>query len=797
MSIYESMDDAMYIGQPLRRVEDRRFLTGKGRYVDDVPAPNCAYAAFVRSPHAHARIVRIDASAAQSMPGVLCVITGDDWAAAGLGQGPLWSPVVSTDGVQRAQITRPILIRDKVRFVGDTIAAVVAETKHQAQDAMEAVVVEYEPLPSVTETARALEPGAPRVHDELENNMFFVREQGSLAEVERVFASAHHVTELALCNNRITANPMEPRAVLGMYDEHSDHYTLYSTHQAPHMLRRSLSAHTLLHPEHKIRVIAPDVGGGFGMKVVDYPEDPVVLWASKLTGRPVRWTATRQESLLTDAHGRDHATKCRMAFDKEGRILAIWADTIASLGAYQTHRGASIPAFFYGNVLVGLYRTPLIYCRVRGVHTNTSPVHAYRGAGRPEAVFVMERLLENGAREMGLDVAEVRSRNLITAAEFPYKTPVGLTYDSGDPPGLMDKTRKLSKYDDLRKEQKRLREQGICMGIGLAAWIDSVGAPSKTAAAFGRKTGGWDSAIVRVHPTGKITVFAGSHSHGQSHATTFAQLAAERLKCPLEDIEVVEGDTDRVPYGHGTWGSRSTVTSGMAIVRASDRIVEKSRKIAAFMLECAEADLVHELGGYRINGTDRRVTLADIAESAYHGARWPEGLELGLENTAFYDPVDRSFASAIHMAVVIVDPRTGRVNLRDYYAVEDCGTIINPMVLAGQVHGGVAQGVGQALMEDLSIDHHSGQVLAGTFMDYAMPRASDFPSFQLDEQVTPTPHNVIGCKGGGESGTIGAPAAVGNAVVDALWHLGVRHVEMPMTSSRVWHAVHAAKVRAA
>lgn len=784
---------SLYIGRPLKRVEDFRFLTGKGRYVDDVSAADCAYAAFVRSPHAHARIRGIDTVAARGMPGVLCVFTGEDWVAAGLGHMPLWSPVVSTDGMERKQITRPVLVRDKVRFVGDTVAMVIAETRYQALDAAEAVVVDYEDLPSVTDTARALDRDAPLVHDELGSNMFFLREAGNREAAERAFAGAFHVTELELRNNRITANPMEPRAVLGWYDAHSDHYTLWSSHQAPHMLRRSLAAHTLLHPEHKIRVIAPDVGGGFGMKVVDYPEDPLILFGSKLTGRPVRWTATRHESLLTDAHGRDHATRCRMAFGRDGRILAIMVDTIASLGAYQTHRGASIPAFFYSNVLVGLYKTPIIYSRVRGVHTHTSPVHAYRGAGRPEAVFVLERLLENGAREMGMDITEIRARNLIQAEEFPYKTPVGLTYDSGNPPGLLDKIKKLASYHELRAEQQELRAKGVLMGIGMAAWVDSVGAPSKTAAAFGRKTGGWDSAIVRVHPTGKVTVFAGSHSHGQGHATTFAQLAAERLKCPIEDVEVIEGDTDRIPYGHGTWGSRSTVTSGMAIVQAADRIVSKSKKVAAFLMECSEADIEQEPGGYRVVGTDRRISMAQIAEAAYHGARWPEGLELGLESTSFYDPLDRSFASAMHLAVVIVDPGTGRITLRDFCAVDDCGTIINPIILEGQVHGGIAQGIGQALMEEIATDPSTGQVLTGTFMDYAMPRAGDFPRFRLDEQVTPTPHNIIGCKGGGESGAIGAPAALGNAVVDALWHLGVRHVEMPMTPASVWRAVETAR----
>jgi carbon-monoxide dehydrogenase large subunit len=782
-----------YVGQPLRRVEDKRFLTGKGRFVADVRAHDAAHAAFVRSPHAHARIDGIDTSAAAAMPGVLTIVTGRDWEDAGHGRLPMLSPVTSSDGVRRAHITHPVLTTDKVRYVGDPVAMVVADTQYQALDAVEAVVVDYEILDSVTETARALD--GPLVHEELGSNMFFVVEAGDKASTERAFEGAHHVTSLELVNNRITANAIEPRAALGRYDDHDDRYTLWATHQSPHMLRRSLAEYTLKHPEHKIRVVAPDVGGGFGMKVVDYPEDPLVLWGSKLVGRPVRWTATRSESLLGDADGRDHSTVCRMAFDEKGRIVALDVDTIASLGAYQTHRGASIPANFYGSVMVGLYTTPTLYCRVRGVHTNTSPVHAYRGAGRPEAVFVLERLVENGAREMGLDVTEIRSRNLIRGDAFPYQTPVKLTYDSGDPPGLLAKVKALASYDDLRAEQARLREEGLTMGIGLAAWIDSVGAPSKTAAAMGRKTGGWDSAIVRVHPTGAVTVLAGSHSHGQGHATTFAQLCADRLGCPIENIEVIEGDTDRSPYGHGTWGSRSTVTSGMAVVRAADAIVEKCREVAAHLLECSVADIEHEPGRYRISGADRAISFAEIARAAYHGADYPEGVGLGLEETAFYDPLDRSFASAIHLAVVMVDGDSGRVTLRDYCAVDDCGTIVNPMILAGQIHGGIAQGVGQALMEGVAFDHDTGQVLTGTFMDYAMPRASDFPEFRLDEQQTPTPHNVIGCKGGGESGTIGPPAAIGNAIVDALWHIGVRHVEMPMTSEAVWRAI--ARARAA
>jgi len=778
-----------YIGQPIRRHEDVKFLTGKGRFVDDLQVRDAAHAAFVRAPHAHARIIEIHHTAAASMPGVLTIVTGQDWKDSGHGRLPMLSPVKSVDGVVRAHITHPVLTHDTVRFVGDPVAIVVADTREQALDAAAAVEVKYEVLPAVTETARTLDENAPKVHVELDSNMFFIVEAGDKGRTEEAFASAHHITTLKLVNNRVTANSLEPRASLGQYDAFDDRYTLWATHQSPHMLRRSLAEYTLKHPENKIRVISPDVGGGFGMKVVDYPEDPLVLWASKLTGRPVRWTATRGEGLLSDAHGRDHSTTCKMAFDENGRILGINVDTIASLGAYQTHRGASIPANFYGSVMVGLYKTPTLYCRVRGAHAHNGPVHAYRGAGRPEAVFVLERLLENGAREMELDVTEIRSRNLIQANEFPYKTPVNLVYDSGDPPGLLAKIKMLASYDRLRDEQVKLRKAGVLMGIGIAAWIDSVGAPSKAAAGMGRKTGGWDSAIVRVHPTGAVTVFAGSHSHGQGHATTFAQIAADRLNCPVEDIEVVEGDTDRAPYGHGTWGSRSTVTSGMAVVKAADAIVAKCRKIAAHLLECAEADIEIERGRYRVSGTDHSISFAKISEAAYHGAVYPEGVELGLEETAFYDPFDRSYSSSIHLAVVIVDADTGQVTLRNYCAADDCGTIINPMILEGQVHGGVAQGVGQALMEEIAIDHATGQVLAGSFMDYAMPRAFDLPFIDFTEQETPTPHNAIGCKGGGESGTIGPPAALGNAVVDALWHLGVRHIDMPMTPNSVWRAM--------
>lgn len=778
-----------YVGQPIKRVEDRRFLTGKGRYVGDIKAPDAAHLAFVRSPHAHARIRKLSTAAARKMPGVIAVLTAAEWKAAGLGRLPLWRIVPSTDGVEREQMSWAVFADGQTRYVGEIVAAVIADTLARAQDAAEAVEVDYDPRPAITDTARAADPDTPIVHDGIGSNVFFLRDVGDAGAAKAAFARAHHVTELAIRNNRVTANSMEPRNALGLYDSVEDRYTLYVSHQAPHMLRRSLADHVLNHPEHKIRVVAPDVGGGFGMKVVDHPEDAIVLYASRLADRPVRWTATRSEGHLADVQGRDHYTTCRMAFDKDGRILALEADTIANLGAYQTHRGASIPGYFYSSYLIGLYQTPTFYCRTRGVHTHTVPVHAYRGAGRPEAASVLERLLENGAREMGLDPMEVRRRNLLSANQFPYEAPHAFKYDSGDPPGMFSKMRAMSKYEALRAEQKRMGRGGVLMGIGAGIGVDSMGVPSGAGKGIAARMGGWDSAAIRVHPSGKISVMAGVHSHGQGHATTFAQLAAERLLRPVEDIEIIEGDTDRTPFGHGTWGSRSTVTSGMAVVEAADKIAAKCRKIAAHFLECADGDLVHDQDGFRIAGTDRLLSFREVVDRAYRGIGLPAGVGPALEETSFYDPRDRNMAYAMHMAVVLVDTETGRVRLRDYFAVDDCGVIINPMILEGQIHGGLAQGIGQALMEELSIDHETGQVLAGSFMDYAMPRADDLPSFTLDSMETPTPHNAIGVKGGGESGTIASLPAMMNAVVDALWHLGVRHVEMPMRPAQVWRAI--------
>jgi carbon-monoxide dehydrogenase large subunit len=773
---------AAYIGREQRRVEDKRFLTGRGSFVDDIQMHGVAYAAFVRSIHPHAFLKKISLEKAKAKPGVVTILSAADWD---LGAYVVVSPVESTDGVKRAQMTHPMLAADKVHYVGQPIALVIAETRWQALDAAEAVEVDYQPLPAVVETKRALDADATVLHAELGSNVVFVKESGDKAAVEAQFRKAAHVTELELTNNRITANPIEPRAILAQY-------ALWVSHQAPHVLRRDLAENTLRHPEHRIRVIAPDVGGGFGMKAANHPEEPVLLWAARKAGRPLRWTSTRSEGLLSDAQARDHWTRARMAFDQDGRILAIEADTIASLGAFQTRMGASIPAQFYSRALTGLYKMPAAFVRVRGAHTNAPPVQAYRGAGRPEAVYVLERLAENGAREMGIDITEMRARNFIRKDEFPYTIPLGLTYDSGDPHGLLAKAIELLGYEELKKEKTK----GKLVGIGCAAFMDAIGTPSKAMLGFGRKkVGGWDSATVRVHPNGHVSVLAGSHSHGQGHATTFAQVAADRLGLPIESIEIVEGDTDVVQFGHGTWGSRSTITTGLAIVTASDRVIEKCRRIAAHLQECDPADVRYEHGEFRVAGTDRTVEFQAVVDAAYQGGNLPAGMAPALEEIAYHDPADRSYAAGLHMCAVEVDRDTGKVTMLRYAAIDDCGRLINPMVVEGQAHGGVAQGAGQALMEDFTIDRATGQPLAGSFMDYAMPRAADLPMLHAGTQQTPAASNVLGVRPAGESGTIGGLAAVANAVIDALWPLGVRHIDTPITSQRVWEAMRKAQAR--
>ncbi len=781
-----------FVGRPLRRREDVRLLRGRGHFVDDVALPGAVWCAFVRSPHAHARIRSVAVDTARNLPGVLSTLTAADWKRAGHGELTIVHPMPFGDGRPMNGVPRPAFAHDKVRHVGDIVAAVVAESRFAAEDAAEAVAVDYEVLPAVCDLRAAIEAHAPIVHERFGTNIVFDIERGDRQKTEAAMAAAAKIVERRLRNSRLAANPLEPRAYLCDYDAAADHYTLYATTQQPHYLRRWLSLYTLHIPEHKIRVISPDVGGGFGVKGNFAVEVSTIVWAAQLLRRPVKWMATRSDTFLSDAQARDHDTRARMGFDGEGRIVAMQVDTLAALGGYLSNFAPSIPGNSYPQTITGLYRTPNLHLRVRGVYTNTVPVDAYRGSGRPEAAWVNERLIEHGARELGIDAVEIRRRNLIGRTDFPYAAPGGRVYDFGDPPALLDKLLSLANYPALRQRQAELRRQGDLMGIGLACFIDKAGTgPSANLAKRGGLHGGWESAIVRVHSDGKVTVFAGSHSHGQGHDITFAQIAADRLGLDIDDIRVVEGDTDQIPFGNGTWGARSTSVAGTAIFRASDKIIAKARGFAAEALECAADDVIHERGRFCVRGTDRSIGFAEIADIAYHGAKLPAdgSLEPGLEATEFYDPPDTNDPQAMHLAVVTIDPETGAVTLHELYGADDCGNIINPMIVEGQVHGGMAQGIGQALMEEIVYDRETGQLLTGSFMDYAMPRAGDLPSFQTGFIATPAPSNPLGVKGGSESGTIGAPAAIGNAVIDALWHVGVRDISLPITPETVWRAL--------
>ena len=783
----------MYVGQRLRRREDDKFLKGRGRFVDDIEPAGTAHITFVRSPHAHARIRGIDPAAAAALPGVLKVLTAADWQAAGLGSLTCVHPMPFSDGRPMNEVLRPALASGKIHHVGDVVAAVIAEDRYGASDGAEAVAVDYEPLPAVTDIARSLDADAPVLHDRFGSNLVFEIERGDRRATAAAFARAHHVVSMTLDTHRVAGCPLEPRAYLSEFDGATGDITLWATSQTPHYLRRWLAKYALFVPEHKLRVISPDVGGGFGLKTHFAVEVATVVWASMLLKRPVKWTSTRAEALMSDAQARDHHTRARMAFDEDGRILALEVDTIAALGAYLSNFAPSIPGNSYPQTVTGLYTTPNLHLRVRGAYTNTVPIDAYRGSGRPEATFVNERLLENGARELGIDVAEIRRRNLIPAEAFPYTTPVGRPYDCGDPPALFDKLLEIADYEGLRAEQKRLRDEGVRMGIGIACFLDKSGTgSSRNLASRGGLHGGFESAIVRVHSDGKATVFVGSHSHGQGHDTTFCQIAADRLGLPIEDIALVEGDTGSIPFGNGTWGSRSLSVGGIAILKAADKVIDKARRLAAHMLECAEEDLLYEEAVFSVRGTDRRLGFEDVADAAYHGAVLPTdgSMEPGLEETVFYEPPDTNDPQAMHLAVVLVEPRSGKATVRDYFTADDCGNIVNPLIVEGQVVGGLAQGLGQALMERVVYDRGAaGQLFSGTLMDYALPRASDMPGVRMTFQETPAPSNPLGVKGGSETGTIGAPAAIGNAIVDALWDLGVRHVPQPYTPDAVWRAL--------
>ena len=782
-----------YIGKSIKRVEDKRFITGKGRYTDDIELPGMTHAYIVRSPYAHAKIESIDASKAIALDGVVAVFTGADLAAAGIAGVPCGWQVDFKNGDTMKEPPHPLLVADKARHVGDGVAIIIAEDRYIARDAADLVEVEYDVLDAVVDAKAATAEGAPLVHDDVPNNTSFDWALGNpIEEVDAAIDSAHHVTTLEFVNQRLVPNAIEPRSAIGAYDATSDHYTLYTSSQNPHLIRLLMCAFVLGLPEHKVRVVSPDVGGGFGSKIFHYIEEALVTWCAKQIRRPVKWTADRRESFMTDGQGRDHVTKADMGFDAEGNITALRVKTYANMGAYLSTFAPAVPTYLHGTLLQGLYTTPLINVDVTATFTHTTAVDAYRGAGRPEATYLLERLIETAAMEMDMDPAELRLKNFIPpfdGVEQPgYQTQVALQYDSGDYHTVLKKALEMVGYDEFRAQQKN-QQNGKLVGIGISTYIEACGiAPSAVVGSLGARAGLYESAQVRVQPTGKINVYTGAHSHGQGHETTFAQIVADKLGIGLDDVEIVHGDSDAVAFGMGTYGSRSLAVGGSAIMKSIDKILEKGKQIAAHSLEANPEDVSFADGKWSVKGTDKSVSFGDVALTAYVPHNYPADLEPGMDFSSFYDPANFTYPFGAHIAVVEIDKETGKVTLKRFVAVDDVGNVINPMIVDGQIHGGVVQGVGQALFEGAIYDDQ-GQLLNGSYMDYTMPRADDVPMIETDRTYTPCPHNPLGVKGAGEAGTIGSTAAVVNAVVDALKHLGVRDIQMPLTPERVWQTM--------
>ncbi|MCP5073865.1 MAG: molybdopterin-dependent oxidoreductase, partial [Rhodobacteraceae bacterium] len=679
------------------------------------------------------------------------------------------------------------LATEKVRYVGDAVAVVVAETQAQARIAAEAVEVEYEELPAMASIAAAMADGAANIHECAPDNQIYDWELGDEAATDAGLADAAHITTLNLTNNRLSPNPMEPRSAIATYDDAEEHYTLYTTSQNPHVARLVLSAFYNVAPENKLRVIAPDVGGGFGAKIYIYPEEITCLWASMKTNRSIKWTSDRSEAFITDAHGRDHVTSARMGFDADGKIVGFKIDTLANIGAYMSLFSSSVPTYLYGPLMSGQYNIQNIHCNVRTYYTNTVPVDAYRGAGRPEATYLVERMMETAAREMGMDPAELRRRNFVQ--EFPHQTPVLMCYDAGDFPKILELAQEAADVAGFPARKAAAAKNGKLRGLGYSTFVEACGlAPSKAAGSLGAGVGLWESAEVRVNPVGSIEVLTGSHSHGQGHETTFAQIVADRFDIPIENVSIVHGDTDKVQFGMGTYGSRSAPVGMSAVVKAMDKVEAKVKKIAAHTLEASEDDIVIEGGEVKVAGTDKAMGWHEVGLSAYIAHNLPDGMEPGLKETAFFDPVNFSFPSGAFICEVEVDPDTGETDIVQFVAADDFGTIINPMIVDGQVHGGVTQGIGQALLEQVVYDD-DGQLLTGSYMDYTMPRASDLPSFSVQHHETPSPNNPLGVKGCGEAGAIGSPPAVINALTDAI---GNNDLAMPATPQAVWRAIQAA-----
>jgi aerobic carbon-monoxide dehydrogenase large subunit len=781
------------IGASTKRREDIRFLTGKGRYTDDINLRGQAYVHFLRSDVAHATLNGIDTSAAADMPGVLRIFTATDFD--GVGGIPCGWLITDRHGQPMQEPKHPIMAEGKIRHVGEIVAAVVAETLDRARDAAEAIVLDYDELPAVIDMKAAVQADAPKVHDELTSNLCydwgFVEE--NKAAVDAAFEAAAHVTTLELVNNRLVANPMEPRVAIGDYAAHDDSSTLYTTSQNPHVIRLLMGAFVLGIPEHKLRVIAPDVGGGFGTKIFHYAEEAFCTFAAKQLKLPVKWTSTRSEAFMSDAHGRDHVTKIQLALDADNNFTALRTDTYANMGAYLSTFAPSVPTWLHGTLMAGNYRTPLIYVNVKAVFTNTVPVDAYRGAGRPEATFQLERVVDMAARELGVDPAALRRQNFIRKDQFPYATPVAVEYDTGDYEATLDKGLELSDYAGFATRLAESKANGKLRGIGLAHYIEACGiAPSNLVGQLGARAGLYESATVRVNATGGIVVMTGSHSHGQGHETSFPQVIAQMIGIEPDQVEIVHGDTANTPMGMGTYGSRSIAVGGSAMVRATEKIIAKAKKIAAHILEASDADIELKDGKFSVAGTDKSLNWGDVTLAAYVPHNYPlKDLEPGLEETAFYDPSNFTYPSGCYICEVEIDPDTGKVTIERFTAADDFGNIINPMIVEGQVQGGVAQGIGQALLENCSYDS-DGQLLSASYMDYAMPRASDVPMITVDHSCqTPCTHNPLGVKGCGEAGAIGSPPAVINAVLDAMHRAGkpVAHIDMPVTPAKVWAAM--------
>jgi carbon-monoxide dehydrogenase large subunit len=778
------------IGASVRRKEDLRFLSGRGNYVDDINRPGQVYAHFLRSDQPHGKINGMETAEAAKMPGVIAIFTGEDFTE--VGGIPCGWQIHSKDGSPMVEPRHPVLAHGKVRHVGDPIALVVAATKQQAKDAAEAIVLDIESLPAVASLGAALAPGAPLVHDEAAGNICFDWQIGDAAAVAVGFAKAHKIVKLDLINNRLIANAMEPRAAIGEYDVSSGEYTLYTTSQNPHVIRLLMGAFVLQIPEHKLRVVAPDVGGGFGSKIFHYAEEAALTWAAARVKRPIKWTADRSEAFVTDAHGRDHVSVAELALGPDGKFLALKVKTQANMGAYLSTFAPSVPTYLSATLLAGVYATPAIHAEVTAVFTNTVPVDAYRGAGRPEATFLLERIVDLAARELNMDRVEIRRKNFIPKEAFPYQTPIALQYDSGDYDATFDAALAASDYAGFEARRQQSAARGKLRGIGISTYVEACGiAPSAVAGALGARAGLYEVANIRVHPTGSVTVFTGAHSHGQGHETTFAQLVSEQLGVPHDQVDIVHGDTSKIPFGMGTYGSRSLAVGGSAMVKAMDKIISKGKKIAAHLLEADVHDIEFKDGKFSVVGTDRAKAFAEIALTAYVPHNYPiEELEPGLEETAFYDPKNFTYPGGCHIAEVEIDPDTGVVNLLRFTAVDDIGRVINPMIVEGQVQGGIAQGIGQALLEHAVYDD-SGQLLSGSMMDYTMPRADNIPNILVGTETTLCTHNPLGSKGVGEVGAIGSPPAVINAVVDALRDFNVSHIDMPATADKIWAIIEA------